>query len=183
MKQIIIFIVFVLIIIVYSSDPKFSSETSWEIISNDESCMLNATSKGVSIDITAMPSADLYAITVARPSKLNDLIHASIKWPAQNEFDNDYREEEIFAGFFSSKPVRMRLKMAHGGGGDGALLSSDKNDVYNLASSLRNFNNVELFKGYTTSVGSEVTRLGRWIANTKADKNKLISFDRCIRNL
>ena len=179
MKQLTILIGFVFVIFVYRSELQFSSETSWEFFGNDGGCSLEASSHGVGLRILTSPT--LYSLTIMRPSKLNDLISRSIKWPEKSDFDNDYREQEIFAVSFSIEPSKMKFKKMVLNGGSGWDISSyDKNDVLNFASMIINNDVVEVFKNFSTFTGYEVTRLGRWRASTNADKDKIENFSLCV---
>lgn len=181
MKKKIVALVVILGWIVYASKPQLSSNTVWEASISDDGCILQGNSKGVELDFFYMPG--LYALSVRRPSKLNDLMHRRISWPPQSSFDVDYTEEDIFAAFFSDKPQKLKLKMAHAGGGDGDISSFDKTDVYNVAYLLTQNTRVEIFKASDTWAGNEVNRLGSWALRTKADKEILTSFYHCMRQL
>ena len=181
MKKKILALIVILGWILYASKPQLSSNTVWEAFIHDDGCILQGNSKGVELSFYYMPN--LYSLSVSRPSKLNDLMHRRISWPAQGAFDLDHREEDIFAAFFSNEPQKLKLKMAHAGGGDGDISSFDKTDVYNVAYLLTQNTRVEIFKASNTWSGHEVNRLGSWALRTKADKEILISFYHCMRQL
>lgn len=165
---------------VLESEPDFTSETNWEV-STETGCFLSAKSQGVELSILYAPP--IHSLSVARPSKLNDFIHSSINWPKPSEFSVDPDEEDIFAIFFASNPKKIKLQMAHEGGGDNDIGSFERSDVVRFASTLAREHNVEIFTHKSTFAGSEITRLGRWVAKSKLDRDKLNDFNVCIKSI
>jgi hypothetical protein len=170
----------ILLMTAYFSELSLSSETSWETTHYEQgTCSLNGTSKGVGIHMLAAPPL-LYKLTIEKPSKLNDWIQESIKWPNRTHFEATPEEEQdIFAAFNFDGVTKLKLKLTLGYTG-GDISSYDEKEFYDLLSSLLSSNYVEIYKRSFELQGMAVNRLGGWTI-TKADKVKIEDFYKCIR--